>query len=142
MSDDAFRRTDDTLSGVIRDVSTAIAEREEQRLQDDVHRLLDLVSSSMDWGSGFLDDEDVAAWNRVAERFGYPATAVKEPFVDATGRYRGQEWRVRPLVTCESYVDTATDADRGKQAVRLQCSLHRNHRGQHHAVDPVSYWWD
>lgn len=44
---------------------------------EDVHHLLDALSSSMDWGSGFLDDDDVAAWNRVAEATGYSKVAVK-----------------------------------------------------------------
>lgn len=49
---------------------------------EDIHHLLDLLSSSMDWGSGFLDDEDVAAWNRVAEATGYPKVAAKTANLD------------------------------------------------------------
>lgn len=44
--------------------------------EDDVKHVLDLLASSLDWGSGFLCDEDVSAWNRLADSCGVPR-AVK-----------------------------------------------------------------
>lgn len=44
----------------------------------DVNRVLDCLAASMDWGSGFLEDEDIEAWNRVGEVVGYPEVAVKQ----------------------------------------------------------------
>lgn len=105
----------------------------------DVHRLLDLLSSSLDWGSGFLDDEDVAAWNRVADMVGYPAQAVKTEH--APGAHF--TFALRPLVRCESRLDTSAPGDGGVlTAVTLHCHLHEGHRGKHEALDPFAKWWD
>ncbi len=44
---------------------------------EDIHHLLDLLSSSMDWGSGFLEDDDIACWARVSDATNYPFIVTK-----------------------------------------------------------------
>lgn len=40
------------------------------QFREDVKVLLDALHSSLDWGSGFLDAEEIEAWCRVAESYG------------------------------------------------------------------------
>lgn len=43
---------------------------------EDVVTLLDAIHDSMDWGSGFLNREDLVAWKTLADLLGFDAAAV------------------------------------------------------------------
>jgi hypothetical protein len=43
---------------------------------EDIVTLLDAIHGSMDWGSGFLNREDLVAWKTLADLLGFDAVAV------------------------------------------------------------------
>ena len=45
----------------------------ETNVTEEAKTVLDLLHSSLDWGSGFLSTEDVAAWHRFARALGIDA---------------------------------------------------------------------
>jgi hypothetical protein len=106
--------------------------------------ILDRLAESMDWGSGFMTDEDIQAWNAVAATVGHRKAAVNVP--ETAGgevllplRY---SYKLVDVETCASRLDTAVDGDHGKEAITLGCSLRVNHRGDHLCFEsePPVFW--
>lgn len=94
------------------------------------HIVLDRLAGSLDWGSEFLTDDDIGAWNILAEAVGHRKVAVNAPHRGADGaialpiRYSHQ---LLDAAKCESYLDTAVQGE----AVRFHCGLRQKHRGDH-----------
>lgn len=80
----------------------------------DVARLYDLVVSSMDWGSGFLDTEEMHAVARLGRLCGF-----KVPKCDAT---------------CPDVTQVKNQYTVGDLFVYGQCSLDIDHTGGHKAT--------
>jgi len=51
---------------------------EDLDVTEHVVTLLDAISSSMDWGSGFLNREDLVAWKTLAEHLAFDQGAIDD----------------------------------------------------------------
>lgn len=134
MSDDAFTRR--TLLEPERDVTNRGGRKVPLNHAETVaaHTLLDRLATSLDWGSGFLTDEDIGAWNLLSDAVGHKMIAVNLPARGVRGEIAlpvSYSYQLIEVGLCDSYLDTAVEGE----PVRFSCGLRRGHRGDHLTYD-------